>query len=204
MRCENCGAEVAEQSAYCHKCGHRVGQPARNAEALTRPAGGRAAEPPDETTIWEGTFSPKALYGPFLLCAVLSVAILVVGLIFFAPAWPIAAGLAVLIWLWPLGTLAARRLGVHYRLTNQRFFHEKGILKRVTDRIEVIDMDDITYEQGIIQRMLGVGTVRITSSDRTHPKLVLHGIDDVARVASLIDDARRAERNRRGVYIESV
>jgi len=37
--------------------------------------------------------------------------------------------------------LVYRRMGVHYRLTNLRFFHERGVLTRVTDRIEVIDMD---------------------------------------------------------------
>jgi uncharacterized membrane protein YdbT with pleckstrin-like domain len=153
--------------------------------------------------LWEGSFSAKALYGTFLACAVLSVAIVVAGVLFLA-AWPIAVAVALLLWLWPLATLIYRRWSVHYTLGPQRFVHQRGILKRVTDRIDVIDMDDVTFEQGIVQRMLGVGTLKITSSDRTHPKLVLPGIDDVARVAALVDDARRAERNRRGVYIESV
>jgi hypothetical protein len=52
--------------------------------------------------------------------------------------------------------------------------------------------------------MMGVGTIKITSSDRGDPQLVLKGIDDVKRVASLLDEARRAERSRRGVYIESI
>jgi membrane protein YdbS with pleckstrin-like domain len=208
MQCERCGAEVVEQSVYCHKCGHRVGQPAAGPSAgpsAFKPAPAAPTPPlePDRI-VWEGTFSPKALYGTFVACALISLAILAGGLIFFAPLWPISVALALLIWVWPLAVLIYRRLAVHYRLATQRFIHQRGILKRVTDRIEVIDMDDITFEQGIVQRMLGVGTLRITSSDRTHPKLILPGIDDVARVAGLIDDARRAERNRRGVYIESV
>jgi hypothetical protein len=198
MKCASCGAEVVEQSVYCHKCGHRVGQ----AGGALKQAAGAAADAPGgpDRILWDGSFSPKAMYGTYLVCLVLSVAILVGGLIFFPPA----ALAALLVWLWPLGVLAYRKLAVHYRLTPERFIHERGILKRVTDRIEVIDMDDITYEQGIIERMLGVGTLRITSSDRTHPKLILPGIDDVARVAGIVDDARRSERNRRGVYIESV
>jgi membrane protein YdbS with pleckstrin-like domain len=202
MKCERCGAEVVAQSVYCHKCGHRVGQSA--GAALQQPT--TKPEPPadPDKTIWDGSYSPKAMYGTYIVCAVLSLAIVIGGAIFFAPFLPLAIGLAVLIWLWPVSLLLYQRFSVHYRLTPQRFFHERGILKRVTDRIEVIDMDDITTEQGIIERMLGVGTLRITSSDRTHPKLVLPGIDNVARVAELIDDARRSERNRRGVYIESV
>ncbi len=77
-------------------------------------------------------------------------------------------------------------------------------MKRVTDRIEVIDIDDVTYEQGIVQRMLGVGTIRMSSSDRSHPELVLSGIDGVERVADMIDDIRRKERRKRGLHIEAI
>lgn len=201
MTCGHCGAEVVEQSVFCHKCGQRIGQ---GAKALSAQSGNPAAASDSDAVVWEGNYSPKALYGVCLACLAVSLCLSVGGLLFFTPAWPLAVLAAVLVWLWPLGLLGYRKLAVHYRLTPQRFIHERGILKRVTDRIEVIDMDDISYEQGIIERMLGVGTLKITSSDRTHPKLILLGIDDVGRVATVFDDARRTERNRRGVYIESV
>jgi hypothetical protein len=89
-------------------------------------------------------------------------------------------------------------------LTNQRFIHESGILRRVSDRIEVLDMDDITFEQGIIERLVGVGTIRVMSSDRTHPELQMYGIDNVREVSGLFDDTRRAERRRRGLHIENI
>jgi uncharacterized membrane protein YdbT with pleckstrin-like domain len=116
---------------------------------------------------------------------------------------PVAIGIPVL-WVFLIGMLAYKKVSVHYELTNQRFIHKAGILKRVTDRIEVIDIDDVRYEQGIVQRMLGVGTIRISSSDRSHPELVLSGIDEVARIADMIDDVRRKERRRRGLHIESI
>jgi len=100
--------------------------------------------------------------------------------------------------------LAARKLGVHYELTSQRFIHKAGILSRRTDRIELIDIDDVSYVQGIVQRMLGIGSIKITSSDRSHPELSMLGIDGVERVADMIDDARRAERRRRGLHIEAI
>jgi hypothetical protein len=49
-----------------------------------------------------------------------------------------------------------------------------------------------------------VGTIHISSSDRTHPELLLLGIDDVKRVADLIDDVRRKERRQRGLHIEAI
>ena len=66
--------------------------------------------------------------------------------------------------------LAYRKLTCKYRLTSQRFIHESGLLKRVTDRIEVIDIDDVSFEQRIVERIVGVGTVKVKSSDRSHPE----------------------------------
>jgi phage terminase Nu1 subunit (DNA packaging protein) len=111
---------------------------------------------------------------------------------------------AVAVWGALFLLLTYRKLLNFYQLTNQRFIHKEGILRQVSDRIEVIDMDDVTYEQTIIDRMLSVGTIRIASSDRSHPLLCLRGIDDVHRIADLIDDVRRKERRKRGLHIETI
>jgi hypothetical protein len=65
-------------------------------------------------------------------------------------------------------------------------------------------VDDITYRQGVVERILGVGTIQIKSSDATHPELSLQGIDEVQKVADTIDEARRKERRRRGIHVENV
>jgi membrane protein YdbS with pleckstrin-like domain len=80
----------------------------------------------------------------------------------------------------------------------------RGLLWRQTDRIEIIDVDDVSFTQGPVERIFGIGTVRISSSDNTHPELALPGIENVQLVSGLIDDSRRKERRRRGLYIESV
>jgi hypothetical protein len=77
-------------------------------------------------------------------------------------------------------------------------------LWRETDRIEAIDIDDVSFSQGPVERMLGVGSIRILSSDQSHPTMDLPGIENVRAVASLIDEVRRQERRKRGLYVESV
>ena len=95
-------------------------------------------------------------------------------------------------------------MSVHYVLSTQRFIHERGILRRVNDRIELLDMDDITFEQRLWERLVGVGTIRIASHDRTDPELVLPGIENIKQVAGLFDNARLAERRRRGLHVEQI
>jgi uncharacterized membrane protein YdbT with pleckstrin-like domain len=110
----------------------------------------------------------------------------------------------VLIWAALAVVLLYRRLTVRYRLTTYRFFHETGLLSRTRNRVEVIDINDVTLKQGIIERMFEVGTIHIQSSDVTHPELDLPGIESVRQVTDLIDNTRRAERQRRGVFMENI
>lgn len=170
----------------------------------------QAMEP--ETDLWTGGFSPKAMIGTWLLSALFSVAVLVV--LVMAPSlfgdqvppkvlWSVGVGIVIAWWAIAIASYAYRRISVGYKLTNQRFIHKHGILVRTTDRIELIDIDDVAFSQGLVQRMLGVGTIRVTSSDRSHPTLSLLGIDEVDRVSGMIDDARRKERRRRSLHIEA-
>jgi len=234
MKCQTCGAEIEASATFCHVCGARLDQQepgqrgapaATTAPAAVTPAAAPAAtdearersaavfQPKraesgtaTEEEIWEGGYSPKAMIGAWVTSGVITVALIVAGFIFaLEPVyWLAIGGAIVLLWGFHLARLAYRRLGIHYRLTSRRFFHEEGILRRVTNRIEAIDIDDVTAEQGFFERMVGVGTIHIISSDRTHPELVMPGIDDVKRIAQRIDEVRRAERERRGVYIEHV
>ncbi len=162
---------------------------------------------PAERSLWKGGYSGKAMYGTWLFSA-LGTILALVGVGVFSGAqqtvWLIVGAILLLWWCIAIGLFIYRRLGVHYELTTQRFIHQTGILVRQTDRIEVIDIDDVSYTQGIIQRMLGVGTIRITGSDRTHPELTMYGIDKVPEIASLIDDVRREERRRRSLHIEAI
>jgi membrane protein YdbS with pleckstrin-like domain len=215
MRCRFCGGEVGDQATFCPTCGERLGEAAAppagappassDATPASRLRRRNVADDP-EAELWEGSYSPKAMYGEWVAGAVVTIGAIVLGVLLVPTGVGplVIGGLVVLMWLFLIGRMLYLRYSVNYRLTTQRFVHQSGILSRVTDRIEVIDMDDISFAQGPIQRMLGVGTIRITSSDRTHPELVLRGIENVAEVSSLIDNARRKERVRRGLHIEAV
>ncbi|EAQ78820.1 PH domain-containing protein [Blastopirellula marina] len=171
-----------------------------------KPQDDRRRDDPEEQ-LWAGNYSVKDMYGTWIITAVLSVTALVVAGVFFLAMIPVVLGVVAVvavIWIFLLCRLAWRKWSVQYELTTQRFVHQSGILSRTTDRIEVIDIDDVTFNQSIFDRMFGVGTITVTSSDRTHPTLVLDGIEDVKRVADLIDGARRKERIRRGIHIEAV
>jgi membrane protein YdbS with pleckstrin-like domain len=165
----------------------------------------KQAEEEPERDLWQGGYCPKAMIGAWALSGLVTVVLLILAIwISRRWFWWTLVVLVLLLWAYQFLKLCYRRLNVRYLLTTQRFIHETGILRRVTDRIEVIDIDDITFEQSVLERLVGVGSIRITSSDRTHPELTLVGIEDVKTVSGIIDDTRRSERRRRGLHIESI
>ncbi|MBW3600799.1 MAG: PH domain-containing protein [Planctomycetes bacterium] len=213
MQCPRCQAEVEPKAKFCPSCGAAL---AEGAAPTAGPAAGLGPRPgesvEEESDLWEGAYSPKAMVGTWVLLAVVSIAV-IAGAIFLgtveaaagiALLWPIAIGLIVVMWVIGIGLALYRKWSVHYKVTTQRLIHRRGLLSVRTDRIELIDVDDITFQQGLVERMFGVGTVNISSSDRSHPELLLRGIDEVHRISDLIDDARRKERRRRGLHIEAI
>jgi len=210
MKCKQCGAEVVEGAAFCQSCGAALAATAAlppSPRERFSPAAAGGADPDDpEEALWEGRFSKLAMIGAWISAAAFSVALLIAGAFFdFSnTAWLITALVIAIVWIVLLLRLIYLQLSIKYSMTNQRLIHEHGLLWRQTDRIEAIDIDDVTVNQGPIERMLGIGTVRIVSSDQSTPQFSLVGIEDVRQVATLIDEARRKERRKRGVHIETV
>ncbi len=209
MICHKCGTDAADGSEFCAKCGAPLTATAVAAalptgkERYEQAVGHRGGPDVAEHEIWQGTYSSKAMIGGWIGCILATIVGIVVGGM-FPPAWLGVAIVVPLLWIAQGLLLMYRRLSVRYRLTTFRFFHERGFLYRLIDRVEVIDMDDIAVAQGPIERIMGVGTLKITSSDRTSPELTVPGIADVRDVAAQIDQLRRAERLRRGLSIESI
>ncbi len=160
----------------------------------------------EERDIWAGGYSPKAMIDIWVLCGLVTIAALATAAVLLRSAngWMWLIGGLIVLWLVPLTVLGYRRLAISYRLTTQQLFHEFGVLRRRTDRIELIDMDDISFDQRLVERFIGCGTINIDSSDKTHPQFVMKGIENVREIAGQIDHARRTERRRRGLHIEAV
>jgi membrane protein YdbS with pleckstrin-like domain len=202
---------LATGSAFCHACGAAIGGGAPVAAAAPAAAKERLApagtgHDDADRVLWEGRFSKLAMIGSWLSAAAVTIALLIAAWIFnFAGTWwTVTLGVLGALWIFLVLKLLYLQLSIKYSLTTQRFVHERGLLWRQTDRIETIDIDDVSVQQGPIERMLGIGTVRVVSSDQSTPQFTIVGIEDVKQVAAMIDDARRQERRKRGVHIETV
>ncbi len=152
-------------------------------EAREERGGGEGAAPTagdrGEREVWRGGPSQWGNAPVFLLGALL--AFLVV---------PIVYGVVVL-----LETRFTR-----YELTTQRLRTRQGVLNKRTDEIELYRVRDFTVEQSLWQRAVRLGSVRLVTSDRSHPEMVLKNVSGHGALADLLrehtETMRRLKRVR--------
>jgi len=170
--------------------------------------------PADETWVagpWQ--YSGKAMRGAFLAAGLITLAMIALGIALEVLGWKPASGgwhaflwgvlllIPACVWFYLLGVYLYRRMTVRYSLTPYRFFHEAGLLIRRKHVIEVIDIDDIEHSQSLWERFVcgNVGTITIHSSDPSNPTLVISGLENHDEVFQKIDEARRKQRQKRGL-----
>jgi len=73
-----------------------------------------------------------------------------------------------------------------YCLSEDRLFVSEGLLTIKDDEILLYRVRDIDTRRSLWQRLFGVGTVIVVSSDKTMPNLVLKNIKDPVFVKELI------------------
>ena len=73
-----------------------------------------------------------------------------------------------------------------YCLSEDRLFVSEGFLNIKDDEILLYRVRDIDTRRSLWQRLFGVGTITVISSDKTMPALVLKNIKDPVFVKELI------------------
>ncbi len=100
---------------------------------------------------------------------------------------------------WPLSWV--NRVLTRYKLTNERLIVEHGFIRRHVEQIDLFRVHDVSYRQGITERIFGMGDIGVETTDSTSPDIKLKDISDPNRVKDLIWHAARIERQRRRVML---
>jgi uncharacterized membrane protein YdbT with pleckstrin-like domain len=86
-----------------------------------------------------------------------------------------------------------------YTLTTQRLRATHGILTRHHDDMELYRVKDATVHEPIVQRLVGLGTVRLVTSDATTPLMLLPAIKEPLVVLEAVREQVESLRRARGV-----
>ena len=102
-----------------------------------------------------------------------------------------------------LGRVAVVILGTRYRLTSQRLFIQRGLISQTVDQTELIRVDDVRLHKTMIDRIFGLGSVQVLSTDTTDREIRIEGIADPETVAEAIRTNMRTLR-RKSLFIENL
>ena len=91
-----------------------------------------------------------------------------------------------------------------YALSDDRLFISVGFLNIKDDEILLYRVRDIDTSRSLWQRIFGVGTVTVMSSDKTMPTLVLQNVKDPIFVKELIHKQVEEMKIRRRVRFGEV
>lgn len=91
-----------------------------------------------------------------------------------------------------------------YALSEDRLFLSVGFFSIKDDEVLLYRVRDITTSRSLWQRLFGVGTVTVVSSDKTQPTLVLKNIKNPVHVKELIHDNVEEMKLRRRVRVGEI
>lgn len=91
-----------------------------------------------------------------------------------------------------------------YGLSKSRLFLSVGLLSVQDDEVLLYRVRDLTVKRSLWQRLFGVGTVTVKSSDRTTPTLLLKNIKDPMSVKELIHQQVEEAKDKRRVRVGEI
>ena len=91
-----------------------------------------------------------------------------------------------------------------YAMSEDRLFTSVGFLSIKDDEILLYRVRDIDTSRTLWQRLFGVGTVTVMSSDKSMPNLVLKNIKDPVRIKELIHELVEEMKIRRRVRVGEI
>jgi hypothetical protein len=212
--CPECKAQVSRAAAACPQCGFPFG--GQTAAGNVFAAATRAA-PAEEQILWEGSPSLKAMTVSIVATALFAIVVPIAVYLAYAPLRDAFAGAShdtanlvraheddarMVIVLCVVAVVGARLLRLGWRtlalrshrygISNQRVMVESGVFSKSLAELDVRTIDDITFNQTLVERMLGIGEISIRSSDQVNPRLRLVGVPDPRQVREMIRGAAYA------------
>lgn len=123
-----------------------------------------------EETLWSGNRSQITNVGKYLLSLLLLGGFVVWGII----CTPALIGCALPI-IWFAWTWIATK-AESFELTTERLRLKKGVLNQVFDEVELYRVKDVSHSRSALQRMFGLGTIALLTSDRGQENILIDSV----------------------------
>jgi uncharacterized membrane protein YdbT with pleckstrin-like domain len=146
---------------------------------------------PGETALFEGRPAWRALLAFYIWGLVVAV---VLGALVAGPIGSTGSGVglgaAIFVLVLVIGYL--RRLFTKYLITNQRLRISIGFIRRHVQETRIERVQNVNFEQGVIDRMLNVGNVDFDTAGTDDSEFRFAWVKDPDHIVHVVDQAHRA------------
>ncbi len=163
---------------------HAVVQPAVAADPLTgQPLTPHKPADDTEQVYFEGSPLARGIIGSGIGWCFLGVLVLAIPVaVFFLrnphsllpPWWLNLVFVVIGLFLFCVPLLKAKT--VRYRISNYRIDFERGWFSKDIDTLELWHVEDLSFHQSFMDRIMGVGSITVLSHNDALPKFVLHAL----------------------------
>ena len=144
---------------------------------------------PGERELFSGHPSLRAAPG-FVLKALLVAAVVgVIAKLVGDTGTGVGAGVVVFGIILAIGFLI--RIATTYTITNHRLHIKRGLIARKTQEARLERVQNVNTEQGVIDRILQVGTVDFDTAGTTDSEFAFRGVSQPEKVVAAVDRAQR-------------
>jgi uncharacterized membrane protein YdbT with pleckstrin-like domain len=144
---------------------------------------------PGERVVFEGHPSWRALLAFYITGAVAAIVVAVIWALVGSAAVAVLAGLVIFAGVLVVGYL--RRTGTRYLVTTQRLSIRHGILSRRVQQTRIERVQNVNFEQSLLERVLGVGTVDFDTAGTDDSEFRFVGVADPGEISAVVDHAQR-------------
>jgi uncharacterized membrane protein YdbT with pleckstrin-like domain len=143
---------------------------------------------PGEQVMFQGHPSWRAIIGFYVKGLLIVIAICVVVRLVKNDAGLVALVALVGVAIVVLAGLI-KRITVHYTITTRRLHIKRGIISREIQETRLERVQNVNYEQSVLQRMLQVGDVDFDTAAGDDYNFIFVGVADPAEVVERVDRA---------------
>lgn len=147
----------------------------------------------EETSLWKGSSSQWLNLGPMIISLIVAAGIIFGGLFFPLAFIALVLPLAYVLWKY---LLVRTRV---YEVTSQRIRIKSGVFNQSIEEIELYRVKDTQMFRPFWMRLTGLATVRLETSDRSMPVLLIPAVHGGPSLREVIREQVEITRDRKRV-----